>query len=91
MDTKRKPHWDWFDIHACAVDYKVRTARKQRECDSCDDPIEVGQRYVHVVWNFPWTMIADDVDDEGRVVGSPAGEWTTVDIHHNCVKEAEPW
>ena len=86
---RRKSGWTWEDVHYCSAEYKVRKARKERPCASCEHPIEPGQRYVHIVWAFPWTLIADDVDDEGRPVGSPAGEWIVSNVHHSCLRDDE--
>jgi hypothetical protein len=78
--------WTWEDLHYGSVEHRVHVSRKERPCDTCPEPILPGQRYVHVVWTFPWTLVADDVDDEGRAIGSPAGEWATANVHHSCVR-----
>lgn len=77
----------WGDIHYSAVEVRSHVARTEKECAACPEPILPGQRYAHIVWTFPWTQIADDVDDEGRAIGSPAGEWLTSNTHHDCIKE----
>lgn len=88
--TKRRVSVSWTDLHYSAVDFRTRTARTAKPCGACEDEIEPGQRYVHIVWTFPWTLIADDVDDEGRPCGGPAGEWSTDNVHHACVRIEEP-
>ena len=88
--TKHKVSHSWTDLHCFAADFRIRTARTEHVCASCPEPIKPGDRYAHVVWTFPWTLIADDVDDEGRPCGGPAGEFSVSDIHHACVRVEEP-
>lgn len=85
--TTRKVAPFWDEVHYGAVYYAIRTSAKQRPCDGCEHDIVPGQKYLHIVWNFPWTLIADDVDDEGRTIGSPAGEFTTSNVHRDCMRE----
>jgi len=87
MPTLHKVSVTWEQLHYGAAEHRVHRARKQHTCASCEHPIEVGQRYVHIVWTFPWTMVADDVDDEGRPTGGPAGAWDVSDVHHTCVRD----
>lgn len=74
-------HWDEV---ATAQEIARPVARIPHTCE-CGDTIEVGERYLRVVWAYPWTMIADDVDDEGRPLGSPASEWIVSLLHDRCV------
>lgn len=68
------------------IDYAIHTARKGHgACRDCKEDITAGQQYVRVVWYAPWTLIADDVDDEGRPTGGPAGEWGVTKEHVACV------
>jgi len=65
----------------------TRVAAKEHPCTGCHNKIEPGQRYVDIVLP-PWAMIYDDVDDEGRPVGSPSGEWSHSRWHSACLDES---
>lgn len=62
---------------------KVRTARVEHDCNlAMGCVIHPGERYVDSVIP-PWVLVADDVDDEGRSVGAPCGEWYRSRYHAN--------
>ena len=85
MMTTHKATISWEDIHYYAADYAIRVAHTPKDCACCDQEIQPGDRYVHIIWTFPWTMVADDVDDEGRPTGGPAGEWMVANVHRACL------
>jgi hypothetical protein len=85
---RRKIALYWDQVQT-AVEVRHPRARKQHECVCCDRPIEVGERYLFVVWAAPWTLIADDVDEDGRPCGSPSGQWDTSKVHSSCVRESD--
>lgn len=87
--TLRRARLTWEDLHYGSVEHRTHVSRKVRPCDVCDRDIEPGDRYVHIVWTFPWTLVADDVDDEGRPTGGPAGEWLVSNAHHGCIGHDE--
>lgn len=52
-------------------------ARKQHRCNGAAHCfILPGEQYEKITV-FPWTTVIDDVDDEGRPSGSPAGQFIT--------------
>lgn len=83
-EKKRNPRGDYCLTegwaYANSYDWsKVTTARKPHQCQrNCI--IRPGQQYIETVIP-PWAMIADDVDEEGRTIGSRNGEWTRTAFH----------
>ena len=86
-EKRRNPRQDYTLTEAWAEDHmapdgvfiRIRKARKPRACGpQC--MIRPGQEYVEQVI-APWVLVADDVDDEGRPIGSPNGEWTKIAFH----------
>lgn len=70
-----------------------RASKEHGMCRICRKPVEAGQYYVRSVMYAPWVLIADDVDDEGRPTGGPAGEWGVSKDHAECLIESnrEEW
>lgn len=72
--------------------YETQKAAKPRPCGysrstNCGG-IKTGEYYEREAVP-PWVPIIDDVDDEGRPVGSPSGEWQVVAYHSACRDEIE--
>lgn len=63
-----------------------RTARKKHPCAFGSHSINPGDHYVDEVL-APWTMIGDDLDDEGRTVYSRHDRWDHVRYHMSCRME----
>lgn len=66
-------------------DYKVHRANREHKCNKCHQSIQPGQYYARIVSYAPWTMLLDDVDGDGRPIGSPAGEWGISKCHVDCL------
>lgn len=67
---------------------KVMVAKQEHLCTYGNDPILPGERYIDEVIP-PWQIIVDDVDDDGRPIGSPNGEWTHNRFHATCRNRIE--
>jgi len=68
------------------IDTKIRTARKVHRCEAyAREPHDIlpGERYIDEVL-APWTIVADDVDDDGRTIGAPHGSWEHFRRHLHC-------
>lgn len=73
--------YDTSVSHLPGVTLTIQTARKTHSCSHrpyCQ--IRPGQVYIRQSV-APWTMIADDVDEEGRTIGAPNGEWSIAKYH----------
>lgn len=66
----------------------IRLAAREYPCSYGNDKILPSERYIDQVIP-PWQLIVDDVDDEGRPVGSPSGEWTHNRFHASCRNRVE--
>lgn len=64
-------------------DWSVRTAAKEHKCVGCPEPITPGTRYYDVV-TAPWAIMIDDVDDDGRPIGSRLDTWEHDRFHSEC-------
>ena len=69
-------------VHKARVAHECAGVRCKRE----GRMISPGESYMKITTK-PWTLIADDVDEDGRTVGSPAGEWSHMNFHLMCYAE----
>lgn len=66
--------------------YAIRTARKEHPCAARKGcTILPGEKYVDQV-TAPWTMIIDDVDDDGRPRGDILGHWERSRYHEHRIR-----
>lgn len=89
-EKKRNPRGDYCLTENWAYDNSsqydgvsltIQTARKSHTCSHrpyCT--IRPGQEYIRQTV-APWTMVADDVDDEGRTIGARNDEWSVAKYH----------
>jgi len=66
----------------------MRTAGREWPCAYGKAPIKPGERYVDEVMT-PWERVVVDVDDDGRPLAEPSGQWTHVRYHPGCRVAAE--
>lgn len=73
--------WAYDNYHPAGVTVEILTARKTHPCSRHRDcEIKPGHVYIRQTV-APWVMVADDVDEEGRTIGSRNGEWSVSKWH----------
>lgn len=89
QEKHRNPRGDYLLTEEYAYDHsnvagvevETRRARTPHPCNrhrNCQ--IRPGQQYIRQTV-APWVMVADDVDDEGRTIGSRNNEWSVSSWH----------